>query len=55
MTNLIFATEDPIGAKMLGKSVFGYDENRRKEVGLELVRPGIMAKFEQNPLLLEML
>ena len=32
-----------------------YDENRWKEVGLELVRPGIKAMFEHNPLLLQML
>ena len=44
--NLILATEDPIKAKKLGKSIVGYDENRWKEVGLELVRPGIKAKFE---------
>ena len=53
--NLILATEDPIEAKMLGKLIVGYDENRWKEVDLELVRPGIMAKFEENPLLLQML
>ena len=55
MANLILATEDPIEAKKLGKSIAGYDENRWKEVGLELVRPGIKAKFKQNPLLLQML
>ena len=55
MANLTLATGDPIEAKMLGKSVVGYDENRWKKVGLELVRPGIVAKFEQNPLLLQML
>ena len=53
--NLILATEDPIEAKKLGKSLVGYDENRWKEVGLELVRPGIKAKFEKNPLLFQML
>ena len=55
MANLILATDDPIEAKKLGKSIVGYDENRWKEVGLELVRPGIKAKFKQNPLLLQML
>ena len=55
MANLILATEDPIEAKKLGKSIVGYDENRWKEVGLELVRPGIKAMSEQNPLLLQML
>ena len=55
MANLILATDDPIEDKKLGKSIVGYDENRWKEVGLELVRPGIKAKFEQNHLLLQML
>ena len=48
------ATEDPIEAKKLGKSIVRYDENRQKEVGLELVRPGIKAKFKQNSLILQM-
>ena len=43
MANLILATEDPIEAKKLCKSIDGHDENRWKEVGLELVRPGIKA------------
>ena len=30
------------------KSIAGYDENRWKEVGLKLVRPGITAKLEQD-------
>ena len=55
MTNLILATDDSIEAKELGKSIVRYDENRWKEVALELVRPGIKAKFEQHSLLLLML
>ena len=54
MANLIRETKDPIEAKKLGKSIVGYDEKRWKEVGLELVRPGIKAKFKQNPLLFQM-
>ena len=55
MANLVLASDDPIEVKSLGKSIVGYDENRWKEVGLELVRPGTRAKFEQPPLLLKML
>ena len=55
MANLMCTTDGSIEAKKLGKSIVGYDENRWKEMGLELVRPGIKAKFEQNPLLLQML
>ena len=53
--NLILASDDPMEVKKLGKSIVGYDENRWKEVGPELMRPGIKAKFKQNPLLLQML
>ena len=55
MANLIMATDYPMKAKKLGKSIVRYYENGWKEVGLELVRPGIKAKFEQNPLLLQMM
>ena len=55
MANLKLATDDPIEAKKLHKSIVGYNENTWKEVGLELVKPGINGKFEQNALLLQML
>ena len=54
-TNLILRTDSAIEAKRLSYKIAGVDHLRWKLDGYHKCEPGIMAKFDQNPLLKSML
>lgn len=47
----IMATKDPREQKRLGREVKDYNDARWKAVARDLMVPGLLAKFEQNPLM----
>ena len=40
---------DPVKIKRAGSVINGYDENKWKTHASQLVEPGLLAKFSQNP------
>ena len=52
-TRAILECETPQETKQLAKTIAIFDHQKWIQNGLELVRPGIMAKFDQNPLLMK--
>ena len=51
----ILECEIPQETKQLMRTIANFDHQKWIQNGLELVRPGIKAKFDQNPLLMKTL